>query len=282
MIPTFALPGESAPGQFGPSIVIPLRPDVVVDPQHLVGRDVLGDADHGPDPGVDGLVDRVGGEARRHEDERRVRAGLGDRVARPCRRPGCPSTSWPPLPGRDAGDDVRAVVAVAHGVERALRAGDALDDEPRLVADDDRHQRFLALEDGALEPELAVLDAVGEQLADPVARPRPACRIGRATPRSRSACPRARTSSTSRPASSNMRTPLARRSSSARASGRAAGRLPRRPSPMKRLSDDEHEPAADPGHLLQRRRPGPGSGARRRGRRRRRSSSRRTGSPRRG
>ena len=24
MIPTFALPGESAPGQFGPSIVIPL------------------------------------------------------------------------------------------------------------------------------------------------------------------------------------------------------------------------------------------------------------------
>ena len=33
-----------------------------------------------PDAGVDRLVDRVGGEARRDEDERGVRAGLGDGV----------------------------------------------------------------------------------------------------------------------------------------------------------------------------------------------------------
>ena len=43
-------------------------------------RDVLGDADHRPDAGVDRLVDGVGREARRDEDQRRVRAGLGDRV----------------------------------------------------------------------------------------------------------------------------------------------------------------------------------------------------------
>ena len=49
MIPTFDLPGESAPGQFGPSMVTPLRPDVVVDPEHLVRGQALGDADHGRD-----------------------------------------------------------------------------------------------------------------------------------------------------------------------------------------------------------------------------------------
>ena len=44
MIPTFALPGESTPGQFGPIIVMPFEADVVVDAEHLVRRDMLGDA----------------------------------------------------------------------------------------------------------------------------------------------------------------------------------------------------------------------------------------------
>ena len=38
---------------------------------------------------------------------------------------GIPSTSWPPFFGRDAGDDVGAVVAVAQAVEGALAAGQA-------------------------------------------------------------------------------------------------------------------------------------------------------------
>ena len=65
MIPTFALPGESTPGQFGPIIVMPVRAEVGVGAQHLVRRHVLGDADDGADARVDGLVDRVGREARR-------------------------------------------------------------------------------------------------------------------------------------------------------------------------------------------------------------------------
>ena len=52
---------------------------------------------------------------------------------------GTPSTSWPPLPGRHAGDEVRPVRAVAQAVEAALAAGQTLDDEPRVVVDDDRH-----------------------------------------------------------------------------------------------------------------------------------------------
>ena len=44
-----------------------------------------------------------------------------------------------PLTGSDAGDDVRAVVAVAERVKGAFAPGGALDDEPRVVVDDDRH-----------------------------------------------------------------------------------------------------------------------------------------------
>src|SRR5205807_4568356 len=43
------------------------------------------------------------------------------------------------LAGRDAGDEVRAVRTVAQPVETSLAAGEPLDDEPRVVVDDDRH-----------------------------------------------------------------------------------------------------------------------------------------------
>ena len=123
----------------------PLRPDVVVDPQHLVRR---------RRPRRRRSRSRCPRRRpRRSRPPRsapaRRRASCSRRSRRPRRatvlKTGIPDTSWPPLPGRDARDDVRPVVAVAHRVERALRARDALDDEPRLVADDDRHQRFLAL-----------------------------------------------------------------------------------------------------------------------------------------
>ena len=43
------------------------------------------------------------------------------------------------LARRDAGDDVRAVGAVAQAEEAALAPGQALDDEPRVAVDEDRH-----------------------------------------------------------------------------------------------------------------------------------------------
>ena len=100
--------------------------------------DELGDADHRHDPRVDGLVDRIGREARRHEDERRIRVGLLDRIHDRVEH-------WDAfdilaaLAGRDAGNDVRAVALVAQAVEAALAAREALDDEPRVGVDDDRH-----------------------------------------------------------------------------------------------------------------------------------------------
>ena len=43
------------------------------------------------------------------------------------------------LSRRDAGDELRAVVAVAEAVEAALRAREALDDESCVAVDEDRH-----------------------------------------------------------------------------------------------------------------------------------------------
>ena len=97
------------------------RPNVRVHVEHLVRRDALGDADDGLDAGVDGLVDRVGGEARRDEDHRGVRAVLVDRRGDGVHH-GDAVDVLPALARGDAGDDLRAVVAVARGVEPALAA----------------------------------------------------------------------------------------------------------------------------------------------------------------
>src|SRR5439155_6307842 len=115
-----------------------LRPEIRVRAQHLVHGDVLGDADHRHDPRVDGLVDCIGREARRHEDERRIRVGLLDRIHDRVKH-GDAFDILAALAGRDAGNDVRAVALVAQAVEAALAAREALDDEPRVGVDDDRH-----------------------------------------------------------------------------------------------------------------------------------------------
>ena len=106
-------------------------------------RDVLGDADDGADAGVGGLVDRVGGEPGRYEDQRRVRARLLDRIGDGVEHRNALDV-LAGLARRHACDDVRPVLAVAQAVEAALAARQPLDDEARVVVDDDRH-RYLWL-----------------------------------------------------------------------------------------------------------------------------------------
>ena len=51
------------------------------------------------DPGVDRLVDRVGGEARRDEDRATYWRPVSATASATVSKTGMPSTSWPPLPG---------------------------------------------------------------------------------------------------------------------------------------------------------------------------------------
>ena len=96
------------------------------------------------DARVDGLVDRVGCEARRNEDHRRVRARLRDRVGDRVEDRN-PLDVLAALARGHAGDDLGAVALVPEAVERSLGAGQALDDELRVLVDDDRHYAaFLA------------------------------------------------------------------------------------------------------------------------------------------
>ena len=177
------------------------RPDVGVDAQHLVRGQALGDADHGADPRVDGLVDRVGGEARRNEDHRRVRAGRLDGVDHGVEDRDALDV-LAALAGRDAGDDLRAVALVPEAVEGALGAGQALDDELRLLVDDDRHQPASSLQQH-LVGRRTRRPRSGRRAARGRARlPLQSCPFARATARADGASRRSRPPRPSSPAAS--------------------------------------------------------------------------------
>ena len=107
------------------------RPDHLDDRDHVERRDALGDAEDRPDPGGGRLHDRVRRAGRRDEDARRVGAGLadgvGDRVehGHPAVQRGLAA-----LAGRHPGDDLGAVLEHRGAMERALAAGQAVDDDP--------------------------------------------------------------------------------------------------------------------------------------------------------
>src|SRR5436189_176072 len=106
--------------------------------EHVVHRDALGDAHDELDAGVGGFHDRVGRERRRHEDHRRVGARLGARLGDAVEHRNA-FHHLAALARRHPAHDLGAVVAAAEGVELALFAGDALDDETGVVVDPDRH-----------------------------------------------------------------------------------------------------------------------------------------------
>src|SRR5207249_3924003 len=111
----------------------------VLDPDHVLDRDALGDADDQRDARGRRLHDRVGGERRRHEDAGGVRARGLDRVGdggehRHAKVRG----SAPARAG--AGDHLRPQLLHLLGVEAALAAGDPLDDHARGCVEEDAHR----------------------------------------------------------------------------------------------------------------------------------------------
>ena len=137
-MPAFACPAVISPGQLGPISRVRGLPNDGERPHHVEHRDPFGDADRQRQAGVDSFQDRVSGKRGRHEDDRRIRAGLPDRV-------GHRVEDRPALVGRaafaggDSADDLGAVRLRLLGVERALAAGDALDDQAGVLIDEYGH-----------------------------------------------------------------------------------------------------------------------------------------------
>ena len=124
-----AAAGVMRPGPFGPTSRAPRRGEVRRDLRHVAHRDALGDADDEPDAGVGRLDHGVAGEAAPARRARRRPAPVCATASRTRVEDGDALDVWPPVPGRDAGDDVGAGGAHARGVKGALAPGDALDED---------------------------------------------------------------------------------------------------------------------------------------------------------
>ena len=74
-----------------------------------------------------------------HEDERAVGAGLAHGVGDGVEDGHAVLGLLAAAAGRDAGDDLRAVLDAALGLEAALLAGDALDEDAGVRVDEDAH-----------------------------------------------------------------------------------------------------------------------------------------------
>src|SRR6185436_4608529 len=116
--------------------------DEVDGGDHVECRDALGDAEDRPDTCDRRLHHRVRRTGGGDEDQGRVRAGLLDGLGHRVEdRDAAIKGRLAALARCHARDDVRAVGLAGPGVELTLAPGDALDDEPRVPADEDAHAR---------------------------------------------------------------------------------------------------------------------------------------------
>src|SRR5581483_8945756 len=111
----------------------------VLDPDHVLDRDALRDAHDERDARRGGLHDRVRRERRRHEDARRGRACLLDRLDDGVEH-GHAEVRGSTLARRRAANELRPHLLHLPGVKGALAAGDALDDHARRGVEKDAHR----------------------------------------------------------------------------------------------------------------------------------------------
>ena len=142
MIPTFALPGDRMPGQFGPISRTPSsrRRCVLTRSSSCAGM-----------PSVIVMIVRMPASAASRIESAAKRAGtntiavlasVSATALRNVSNTGTPSTSWPDLPGVTPRHHVRAVALVVERVERALAAGDAGHAQARVLVDEDAHRAW--------------------------------------------------------------------------------------------------------------------------------------------
>ena len=114
----------SRPGQFGPTRRLPLLVQIVAHLHHVLHRDALGDADDQRHAGVGRLEHRVGGRLAPGTNITEQLAPVASTAILAVSKTGTlpSSTHSPPLPGRHAGDDLRAVLQHLLGVEHPFAA----------------------------------------------------------------------------------------------------------------------------------------------------------------
>ena len=139
-MPTLAFaPGVMRPGAVGAQEPRLLPFQVAHHHRRIAYGDALRDADDERYAGVSGFEDGVGGERRWHEDERDVRAGLGDGLLHAVEDRNLVHEALAALAGGNARDEVGAVGHAALGVEAALAPGDALHQQARVLVHQNAH-----------------------------------------------------------------------------------------------------------------------------------------------
>src|SRR5206468_2406476 len=139
--------GSDQPG----ATLLGIAPQVPLDPHHVLGGHAVGNRHDEPDTCVGCLHNGVGAERGRDEDERGGgpggRDGFLDGVEDRALEMGRTA-----LPRGHAADDVRAVGDHLVGVERALVAREALDDDGGALIEQDAHTGSDALALEVLTP----------------------------------------------------------------------------------------------------------------------------------
>src|SRR6185437_1781805 len=119
----------------------------ILDAQHVEHRDAFRDRDDHLDATRRGFHDRVGRERRRHEDHRRIGAGVVHRFAHGVENRQA-DVFAAALAGRDAAHQFGAVIQRLLRMERALLAGEALADDFGVLVDEDGHGNSRIRENG--------------------------------------------------------------------------------------------------------------------------------------
>src|SRR5690606_7227216 len=114
----------------------------ILDPQHVQHRDALGDGDDDLDARIGGFQDRVGRVRRRHVDDGGIGAGVGDRIGHGVEHRQA-QVLGAALAGGHAAHDLGAVLDHPFGVEGALGAGEALDDDLGVLVDQNAHSNSI-------------------------------------------------------------------------------------------------------------------------------------------
>src|SRR6266478_9009879 len=164
MMPIIARPALMMPAHFG------IAPQVALYAHHILRGNAVRDRHDQPDTRIRRLHDGIGAERRGDEDQARRGARVRDRFLhgvehRPLQVLGAA------LSGGNTAHDVRAVGDHLLRVERPLVAREALDDDARLLVEEDTHATLRAVTTRSAASESVSAVRIGRPLSVRMRRP---------------------------------------------------------------------------------------------------------------